>query len=575
MTGFQFGLSPVTTIHANINLNINAGSVMSSTSTTTFNAPQQPFPSDSFPGHNQMQDVSMERVEVKDVPPALPVAEPSIELSDEQKNILELVKSGRNIFFTGPAGTGKSVLLRAIIHYLRSVYGGNIGITAPTGIAGLNIGGQTIHSWAGVGFGKEPLEKLKFRINGDALKRWIEAKALIIDEVSMLDGRLFDKLEAIARFVREDSRPFGGIQLIASGDFFQLPPVPEQDSTSKIDATFAFHARSWRQCIERKVKLSKVFRQKDNMFIEMLASMRTGVLADWHKEEFQKLCRKIDYDDGISPTLLFPLKSEVEKHNFACLSKLAGETVMYKAMDARGRDMYDDLLTVNQAAKLLEKLVCPKEVPLRLGAQVMLLRNMLQGVLVNGSLGKVVEFIGVHEAQTRYIQMAELERRKEGQAAPIVNSPDAKEGERGLIALDGHTFKKDQLWPLVKFTNGKLLLCSPVEFTVEGLKGNLEARRLQIPLALSWAMSIHKSQGQTLSRVKVDLGRIFEKGQAYVAISRATGMEGLEIVNFAPEKVMAHPDVIEWQKEWDKDEYQEEEMDSDWAVSQWHDSFHE
>lgn len=148
-----------------------------------------------------MQDVPMERFEVKDVPPALPVAEPSVQLSDEQKNILKLVKSGRNIFFTGPAGdttfenciwgsahlpsfagTGKSVLLRAIIHYLRSVYGCDIGITAPTGIAGLNIGGQTIHSWAGVGFGKEPLEKLKFRINGDALKRWIEAKALIIDE---------------------------------------------------------------------------------------------------------------------------------------------------------------------------------------------------------------------------------------------------------------------------------------------------------------------------------------------------------------------------------------------------------
>lgn len=138
---------------------------------------------------------------------------------------------------------------------------------------------------------------------------------------------------------------------------------------------------------------------------------------------------------------------------------------------------------------------------------------MLQGVLVNGSLGKVVEFVGVHEAQQRQIQMSEQERRKEGQALPIVNSPDAKDDESGLIALDNHTFTKDQRWPLVMFTNGKSLLCSPVEFTVEGLKGNIEARRLQIPLALSWAMSIHKSQGQTLSRVKVDLGRIFEKGQ--------------------------------------------------------------
>lgn len=144
---------------------------------------------------------------------------------------------------------------------------------------------------------------------------------------------------------------------------------------------------------------------------------------------------------------------------------------------------------------------------------------MLQGVLVNGSLGKVVEFIGVHEAQQRHIEMADLERRKEGQVAPIVNSPDAKEGESGLIALDNHTFTKEQLWPLVKFTNGRCLLCSPVEFTVEGLSGNLEARRLQIPLALSWAMSIHKSQGQTLSRVKVDLARIFEKGQGDMVVS--------------------------------------------------------
>lgn len=180
---------------------------------------------------------------------------------------------------------------------------------------------------------------------------------------------------------------------------------------------------------------------------------------------------------------------------------------------------------------------------------------MSQGVLVNGSLGKVVEFVSVHDAQQRYIEIADMERRKEGQVSHLVNTPGAKEDEPGLIALDDHTFTRDQLWPLVKFTNGRSLLCSPVEFTVEGLKGNLEARRLQIPLALSWAMSIHKAQGQTLSRVKVDLSRVFEKGQgdpfssgilssltvsthapAYVAISRATCMEGLEIVNFDPIK---------------------------------------
>lgn len=177
---------------------------------------------------------------------------------------------------------------------------------------------------------------------------------------------------------------------------------------------------------------------------------------------------------------------------------------------------------------------------------------MCQGSLVNGSLGKVIEFIGVHDAQQRHIAIADIGR-KEDDVSHVVNAPDAGENEAGLIALDGPVFTKNQPWPLVQFTNGKALLCSPIEFIVEGLKGNVEARRLQIPLGLSWAMSIHKSQGQTLSRVKVDLARAFEKGQGrawflpcvfnvvahvacahsvYVAISRATGMEGLEIVNF-------------------------------------------
>ncbi|KAF9229717.1 hypothetical protein BS17DRAFT_35819 [Gyrodon lividus] len=142
-----------------------------------------------------------------------------------------------------------------------------------------------------------------------------------------------------------------------------------------------------------------------------------------------------------------------------------------------------------------------------------LTQNMLQGVLVNGSLGQVIEFITTHEAQKRHIEIAEVERRKERQTSVTVYSPDSEGNQPGLVALDHHTFQRDQLWPLVKFTNNKCLLCSPVEFLVEGLKGNLEARRLQIPLALSWAMSIHKSQGQTLTRVKVDLARIFEKGQ--------------------------------------------------------------
>ncbi|KAF9243746.1 hypothetical protein BU15DRAFT_42471 [Melanogaster broomeanus] len=181
-------------------------------------------------------------------------------------------------------------------------------------------------------------------------------------------------------------------------------------------------------------------------------------------------------------------------------------------MDSRGFDIYNKRLSFNAAEQLLDRLVCPRDVPLKVNLPFVLTQNMVQGVLVNGSLGKVKEFLGIRDAQQRHIDIAEAQG-KDGQPSVLVQSADGDEEKPGLMALDHHTFKKDQLWPLVEFTNGNLLLCAPVEFLVEGLKGNVEARRLQVPLALSWAMSIHKSQGQTLTRVKVDLARIFEKGQ--------------------------------------------------------------
>jgi len=163
-----------------------------------------------------------------------------------------------------------------------------------------------------------------------------------------------------------------------------------------------------------------------------------------------------------------------------------------------------------------------------------------------------------------------------------------KDGDDGqptwpLIPLHGHVFRKDEFWPLIHFTNGMELLCAPVEFSVEGLVGNVEAHRLQVPLILAWALSIHKSQGQTLSRVKVDLDRIFEKGQAYVALSRATTMDTLEVLNFQPSKVMAHPRVLAWQATWMKDQESEScssgtqdedtDMDCDEAVERSHSSW--
>ena len=186
-------------------------------------------------------------------------------LSDEQKKVLELVvEANKSCFFTGSAGTGKSVLMREIISALRKKHkreADRVAVTASTGLAACNIGGVTLHSFAGIGLGKEPAEELIKRVkrNQKAKSRWMRTKVLIIDEISMVDGALFDKLEQIARAIRNNGRPFGGMQLVVTGDFFQLPPVPDYKKV----ATFAFDAITWGTSIQHTIGLTQVFRQKD------------------------------------------------------------------------------------------------------------------------------------------------------------------------------------------------------------------------------------------------------------------------------------------------------------------------
>jgi ATP-dependent DNA helicase PIF1 len=187
-------------------------------------------------------------------------------LSDEQQQVLDLVvEQKKSVFFTGSAGTGKSVLLREIISSLRKKFQrepDRVAVTASTGLAACNVGGVTLHSFAGIGLGKEDVPELvrKIKRNQKAKHRWMRTKVLIIDEISMVDGDLFDKLEAIARQIRNNGRPFGGIQLVITGDFFQLPPVPEGQGRV---ARFAFDAATWGTAVDKTIGLHHVFRQKD------------------------------------------------------------------------------------------------------------------------------------------------------------------------------------------------------------------------------------------------------------------------------------------------------------------------
>ena len=230
-----------------------------------------------------------------------------IELSVEQGKVVKLVvDQKKSVFFTGSAGTGKSVLLRDIIRNLRAKYKreqDRVAVTASTGLAACNVGGSTLHSFAGIGLGKDEVPELvrKIKRNAKAKLRWQRTKVLVVDEISMVDGDLFDKLENIARIIRSNGRPFGGIQLVITGDFFQLPPVPDSGRVAK----FAFDAATWNTSIEHTIGLTRVFRQKDPTFANMLNEMRVGKLTQQSIDTFKTLNRPLSTNDAFAATELY------------------------------------------------------------------------------------------------------------------------------------------------------------------------------------------------------------------------------------------------------------------------------
>lgn len=401
-------------------------------------------------------------------------------------------------------------------------------MTASTGLAACNIGGVTLHSFAGIGLGKEPAEDLvkKIRRNAKAKQRWLRTKVLIMDEVSMVDGDLFDKLEQIARTIRNNGRPFGGIQLVITGDFFQLPPVPESGRQAK----FAFDAGTWTTSIEHTIGLHRVFRQKDPVFANMLNEMREGRLSQDSIARFRKLERPLpEAENNIEATELFPTRPEVDRANTLRMKQLHGTEQYFESKDGGTAP------TKEQRDRLLQHCMVPDRIVLKKGAQVMLVKNM-DDTLVNGSLGRVTGFMTE--------QMFNLY--KEDEEAFFENGPSEQETMLDVVK-EKMGLAKPQAYPVVRFAiadgTTRDLLCKREEWKVELPNGEVQASRQQIPLILAWALSIHKAQGQTLERVRVDLGRVFEKGQAYVALSRATTMAGLQILRFDPRKVLAHEKV--------------------------------
>ncbi|VEU22776.1 DEKNAAC103819 [Brettanomyces naardenensis] len=492
-------------------------------------------------------------------------------LSNEQQLVLDAIMySHKNVFFTGSAGTGKSFLLRTIIQRLRSRYGTSaVAVTASTGLAATNIDGTTINRFAGIGLGLESAVHLVGRVRKSRIStdRWKTTKFLIIDEISMIDAILFSKLNEVAKMVRGIEKPFGGIQLIITGDFFQLPPVSRNGT-----ADFCFNCDTWKECIDETYLLTKIFRQSgDNQLIDMLNSLRLGRLSPYVKQQFKALERPLDYEDGILPTELYPTRDEVERANRNRLNSLAGEELTFFAKDSFGPE-YAQLqgppppFLIN----LLNGLMCAKILKLKVGAQVMNLKNdMEDSAIVNGTIGKIVcfttqEMWGFFCSKVKDYEML-IYQPLLAYASRFIGNPSADIDDKlyeEFVAANPSCLgkstilpdlirrakrqKKEQLLPVVKFTVSsvdgyRLKLVEPVDFASESRS---DVIRTQLPIILSWALSIHKSQGQTLNRVKVDLTRVFEKGQVYVALSRCVSTEGLEVVNFDESKVAVRKDVV-------------------------------
>ena len=385
----------------------------------------------------------------------------------------------------------------------------------------------------GIGLGKGEVAALirKIKANQKARSRWLKVQCLIIDEISMVDGDLFDKLEQIGRLLRNNGRPWGGIQLILTGDFFQLPPVPDREQR---ETKFAFDSATWDTSIDHTIGLTQVFRQRDPEFAQMLNEMRLGRISDETEKAFKALSRPLKFNDGVEMAELFPTRNQVETANKTRLERLPGETMTYDAVDGGDQKVPPEI-----RAKLLSNMMAPQQLKLKIGAQVMLIKNLDES-LVNGSLGKVVAF---SDERTHELQgIGEFGSDGEDSMAKAKRKLKTfgRDGSPGPAS--------DRKWPVVQFTSTsgvpRTMLLQPEEWKVELPNGEIQAKRTQLPLIMAWALSIHKAQGQTLERVQVNLGRVFEKGQAYVALSRATCKDGLRVEGFDKKKVMAHPRVI-------------------------------
>lgn len=384
----------------------------------------------------------------------------------DQTLALEILHDGHNVLLTGPAGSGKTYVLNQFIQQAKRS-GKHVSVTATTGLAATHLGGSTIHSWSGIGIHDlvpTDLHKNLTKTRIDTIKK---TDVLVLDEISMLHDYRLDMVDEITRRVREVDEPFGGIQVILCGDFFQLPPVSRPDQRS---GSFVVSSEVWDELSPVICYLDEQHRQDDDEFLGILNAIRAGDVRRAHAETL--LSRKdADLNHIGAVTELHTTNVDVDAINSEELAAIDGEEHVYEMVTTGSQNYVDGL---KRSCLASEQLVLKK------GALVMCIKNNQEKKYVNGSLGTVVDF----ELLTDY--------------------------------------------PIVELKNGRKITVSPETWELRD-GDRKRAGITQVPLRLAWAITVHKSQGMTLDGARIDLRRAFVEGMGYVALSRVRSLDTLSL----------------------------------------------
>lgn len=400
-----------------------------------------------------------------------------------QDNALAIMKMGKSIYLTGGAGSGKTYVLNAFIKYLYE-HDIDVAITASTGIAATHIGGMTIHAWSGIGIRDhvtdwdiEIMEEKKYLWD-----RYDKVKVLIIDEISMLSGTFLDTLDRICRaFKRKPELPFGGIQVVLCGDLFQLPPVTKKGEP----VSMVIDAKVWKTMNPIICYLTEQHRQDDEIFTDILNSIRKNDVQDYHLETLEERIREYSEDDFQSVTKLFTHNADVDTINNQQLAAIDEEEFVFY-MESKGKE--------NLIETLKKSCLAPEKLVLKLGAEVMFVKNSFEQGYVNGTRGTVIDFTVSNQ-------------------------------------------------PVVKLFNGKEITVDPETWAIDD-HGKILASITQIPLRHAWAITVHKSQGMSLDAAVIDLSRAFAFGMGYVALSRVRTLSGLHLVGFSQSALVIDPRIL-------------------------------